>query len=926
MALRKAADTVTLPASPLSETRFMTDTASTSVETDDRLREEVRLLGKLLGEVIRDEGGQDLYDRIEAVRVASVGYHRHAGAKGSAELERLLNQLSLEDAVGLAHGFAVFSLLANVAEDRAGKRRARTQTAEGARPDTPEGALARLTAAGRTVEEARALLSEALISPVLTAHPSEVRRKSVLDRIAAVSDLLDACDRDDLACAPDVMINGLRRQTVILWATRLVRTTGLVVQDEIETVVSFLERVFLRVAPEQLIDWRRRLDAPDLKPFIRIGAWVGGDRDGNPNVDADALRAAFATPAKAVMRHYLEAVNVLGAELSLSGSLAETSPALQALAEGSGDTSPHRADEPYRRALSQIYARLSATHPVLTGQTAPRPAPFDAPPYDGPGEFRADLAVLHDSLVASHGAVFADDGLSRLIATVDVFGFHMATLDLRQNSEVHARVVGDLLKVAGVCPDYEALDEEARLTLLAAELAAPRLLFSPYATYDPETLKERAILQAAAEALRTFGPDAIRTHIVSKTDAASDMLEVYLLLKEVGLYRPEAPGECPIQAAPLFETIDDLRAAKPTLERLFREPSALAVAKARGVQEVMIGYSDSNKDGSYLTSTWELHEASRALLSVTQAAGLRLQLFHGRGGAVGRGGGSSFAGVLSQPTGTVAGRIRITEQGEVIANKYGEPDVARRNLDALTAGTLIASLAPPPDEAMTQKHGATASALSVASMAAYRVLVYETPGFVDYFRAATPINEIAELKIGSRPTSRSKSMAIEDLRAIPWVLSWSQSRVMLPGWFGFGSAVQGQDMAELQAMAKDWPFFRTLIQNMEMIMAKSDMTIARRYASLVPDQTLAANIFGALRSEWERTHDAVLAITGQTALLGGQPELDRLIRLRMPYVEPLNHVQIELIRRRRAGDDDPLVREGILLAINGVAAGLRNSG
>jgi phosphoenolpyruvate carboxylase len=893
---------------------------------DDRLREEVRLLGGLLGEVIRDEGGQALYDKIEAVRVASVAYHRHPGAKGSAELERLLSELSLDEAVGLAHGFAVFSLLANVAEDRAGKRRAQAQTAEGARADTPEGALARLAAAGRSVEDARALLSEALISPVLTAHPSEVRRKSVIDRIAAVSDVLDACDRDDLACRPEVMTAGLRRQAVILWATRLVRTTGLVVQDEIDTVVSFLERVFLKVAPEQLIDWRRRLDAPDLKPFVRIGAWVGGDRDGNPNVDAEALRAAFATPAKAVMRHYLEAVNALGAELSLSGSLARISPALQALSDASGDLSPHRADEPYRRALSQIYARLSATHLRLTGQSAPRPAPFEAPAYGSPSEFRAELMVLHDSLVASHGAVFADDGLARLIATVDVFGFHMATLDLRQNSDVHARVVSDLLRVGGVCPDYAALDEEARLALLAAELRSPRPLFSPYADYAPETLKERAILLAAAEALDRFGPDAIRTHIVSKTDAASDLLEVYLLLKEVGLYRPEDPAACPIQAAPLFETIDDLRAARPTLERLLKEPSALAVARARGVQEVMIGYSDSNKDGSYLTSTWELHEASRALLAEAQDVGVRLQLFHGRGGAVGRGGGSSFAGVLSQPTGTVAGRIRITEQGEVIANKYGEPDVARRNLDALTAGTLIASLAPPPDEAMTARHGTTVQALSRASMAAYRALVYETPGFVDYFRAATPINEIAELKIGSRPTSRTASIGIEDLRAIPWVLSWSQSRVMLPGWFGFGSACEGADVEELRAMATDWPFFRTLLQNMEMIMAKADMTIARRYASLVPDQALAAQVFGAVQAEWDRTHAAVLAITGQAALLGGQPELDRLIRLRMPYVEPLNHVQIELIRRRRAGDDDPRVREGILLSINGVAAGLRNSG
>jgi phosphoenolpyruvate carboxylase len=893
---------------------------------DDRLREEVRLLGGLLGEVIRDEGGQDLYDRIEAVRQASVAYHRDAGSQDASRLEALLAELSLDQAVGLAHGFAAFSLLANVAEDRAGKRRAKDQTAAGARADTPEGALERLKAAGRSRDDAKALLETTLISPVLTAHPSEVRRKSVIDRITAVSDLLDACDRDGDACSPEMLNERLRRQATILWTTRLVRQTGLVVQDEIDTVVSFLERIFLKVAPAQLADWRRRLDAPDLAPFIRIGAWVGGDRDGNPNVDATALKAAFATAARAVLRFYLNAVNALGAELSLSGSLATVSPELAALAQGSGDSSPHRADEPYRRALSQIYARLSATHVRLTGRPAPLPAPFEAAPYDGPQAFRAELAVLHDSLVANHGRVFADDGLAGLIAAVDVFGFHMATLDLRQNSDVHARVVADLLKVAGVCEDYEALDEAARLALLEAELASTRPLFNPYAEYQAETLKERAILEAAARALTDFGPQAIRTHVVSKTDAASDLLEVYLLLREVGLYRPDAPQACPIQAVPLFETIDDLRASRPTLERLLKAPSALAVAEARGVQEVMIGYSDSNKDGSYLTSTWELHEASRALLEVTDAAGVRLQLFHGRGGAVGRGGGSSFSAVLAQPEGTVAGRIRVTEQGEVIANKYGEPEVARRNLDALTCGVLLASLAPPPDADLTRRHGSSLARLSTASMSAYRALVYETEGFVDYFRAATPIAEIADLKIGSRPASRTSSTAIEDLRAIPWVFSWSQSRVMLPGWFGFGSAIAGEDMDELQAMARDWPFFRTLIQNMEMVMAKADMTIARRYASLVPDRALADRVYGALLQEWERTHAAVLAITDQDRLLGGQPELDRLIRLRMPYVEPLNHVQIELIRRRRSGDDDPRVREGILLALNGVAAGLRNSG
>lgn len=892
----------------------------------DRLREEVRLLGALLGEVIRDEGGQPLYDRIEAVRQASVAYHRDPASDGAVELERLLGELSLDQAVGLVHGFAAFSLLANVAEDRAGKRRAQAQTEAGERADTPEGALKRLAEAGVDADRVRDLLSQALISPVLTAHPSEVRRKSVIDRIAAVGDLLDGCDRDGIACDPQTLKAALRRQIVILWATRLTRASALVVQDEIDTVVDWLQRIFLRVAPAQLAEWRRLLDAPDLAPFLRIGSWVGGDRDGNPNVDADTLRAAFRSQARAALAFYLDEVHALGAELSLSIDLTRVTPELLALSQASGDASIQRADEPYRRALSQIYARLSAAYPILTGEPTPRPARFAAPPYDGPDAFRADLAVLHDSLVRTHGAVFADDRLARLITAADVFGFHMATLDLRQNSDVHQRVVADLLKVAGVCDDYAALDEAGRLAMLARELTNPRPLFSPYADYTPETLKERAILEAAAEALATFGPQAIRTHIVSKTDAASDMLEVYLLLKEVGLYDPADPAACPIQAAPLFETIDDLRAARATLERVLSEPSARAVAEARGVQEVMIGYSDSNKDGSYLTSGWELHEASRALLEVTRAAGVQLQLFHGRGGAVGRGGGSSFSAVLGQPAGTVAGRIRVTEQGEVIANKYGEPEVAQRNLDALTCGTLLASLGPQTDAGYSARHGETAARLSAASMQAYRALVYETPGFVDYFRAATPIAEIADLKIGSRPASRTASPAIEDLRAIPWVFSWSLSRVMLPGWFGFGSAVQGEDPAELRQMAEAWPFFRTVVQNMEMVMAKADMAIARRYAGLVPDAALAERILGAIHAEWDRTVAAVLSITGQERLLGGQPELSRLIRQRMPYVEPLNHVQIELIRRRRAGDDDPRVRNGILLAINGVAAGLRNSG
>lgn len=907
----------------------MTDTPPAAAATPDRLREEVRLLGAVLGDVIREAGGQDLYDRIEAVRRASVAYHRDGvTTRDATEMERLLAGLTSEQAVGLSHGFAVFSLLANVAEDREARRRAREAEGHGSTPDgppdTPEAALAWLSRGGADRKAVIDILAGGLISPVLTAHPSEVRRKSVLDRIAALSALLDGRGEGH---GPGP---ALKRQVFLLWATRLVRTSGLVVQDEIDTVVSFLEQVFLEAVPEHLGAWRKRLNAPELKPFLRVGSWVGGDRDGNPNVDASVTDAAFRTQTRAALGAYLESVHALGAELSLSDALIDPGRDLMALSDASGDTSPHREGEPFRRALSHIYARLAADYRAKAGSPPPRPAGFSAEPYGRPEPFIADLKILRDALQAADANAFADDALSQLIDRVEAFGFHLAVIDMRQNADVHERVVADLFRVAGVADDYAALDEAGRMTLLRSELASRRPLFVPGASdYAEETLKERAILMAAARAIDTFGPDAIRTYIVSKTESPSDLLEVYLVLKEVGLFDPAAPDACPIQAVPLFETITDLQAAPATLKALMSEPAPLALARARGVQEVMIGYSDSNKDGSYLTSTWELNRASRALRDVAREAGVGLQLFHGRGGAVGRGGGSSFSGVVAQPRGTVEGRIRVTEQGEVIANKYGEPGVARRNLDALTSGVVLASLRKESGEGPAERHSALISGLSEASMQAYRALVYETPGFIDYFRAATPISELSELKIGSRPASRSASTRIEDLRAIPWVFSWSQSRVMLPGWYGFGSAVDSLDRADLETLTdlvSEWPFLSTLIQNMEMVMAKSDMVIARRYADLVPDPSLASDIYGRIAAEWQRTHEAVMRLTGQTVLLERQPDLARLIRLRLPYIEPLNHVQVDLIRRRRAGDDDPAVREGILVALNGIAAGLRNSG
>jgi phosphoenolpyruvate carboxylase len=487
-------------------------------------------------------------------------------------------------------------------------------------------------------------------------------------------------------------------------------------------------------------------------------------------------------------------------------------------------------------------------------------------------------------------------------------------------------VVGELLCQAGVCPDYAALDESARRELLLAELASPRLLTTPFAAYGPETTAELAILRQAARLRRVYGAGAIAAYIVSNASSVSDLLEVYLLLKEVGLFIPGAPPCAEILAEPLFETIADLQGAPATLEAYFALPLVQALLDGR--QEVMIGYSDSAKDGGHLASAWALHQASRAMGETSRAAGLRLQLFHGRGGAVGRGGGSSFEALLAQPPGTVNGRIRITEQGEVVANKYASPELAARSLETLTAGVVLASLGRAASTGLDPARETAMTAMAAESMRAYRALVYETAGFADYFFQATPIAEIADLNIGSRPTSRTPGRSLAALRAIPWVFSWSQSRVMLPGWFGFGSAVEraGPGLAALKAMHADWPFFSAMLDNMEMVLAKSDMAIARRYAGLLDDGALAKRIFQAIQAEWDRTVAAILAITGQARLLDRNPALQAVIRARLPYIDPLNHLQIELIRRRRAGDDSEAVREGIHLTLNGIAAGLRNAG
>jgi phosphoenolpyruvate carboxylase len=908
---------------------------------------DIRLLGRLLGEVIREQEGADAFDLIERIRQLSVAFRLKRDASAGKALDRLLKTLSDGQTLSVIRAFSYFSHLANTAEDRHLVRRREHHERLGR---VREGSLAmtfkRLADGGVDAAAIAQTLAHAYISPVLTAHPSEVQRKSILDAERAIAELME--ERDGLHTARDCADNEalLRARVTQLWQTRMLRYTKLTVADEIENALSYYRTTFLRQIPRLYRDVGQALPGQAIAGFFRMGNWIGGDRDGNPHVGAATLRMALARQSETALRFYLAEVHELGAELSISEMLAPVTPDMHALTERSPDHSEHRKDEPYRRALIGVYARLAATLEALTGTAALRHAVAPQEPYAGAGELLADLRVIEASLKSHHAQALIAPRLQPLMRAVQVFGFHLATVDLRQSSDKHEEVVAELLQVARIEADYGALPEAARRKLLLQLLNDARPLRVRAAAYSDHTRDELAIFETAAEMLARYGREALRHYIISHTEDVSDLLEVLLLQKEAALMRGTLDAEASndLIVVPLFETIGDLRNAATIMRGFYALPGiADMVTRAGSVQDIMLGYSDSNKDGGFFTSNWELYRAEIALVELfdelRRTHAITLRLFHGRGGTVGRGGGPSYQAILAQPPGTVNGQIRLTEQGEVIASKYGHPEIGRGNLETLVAATLEATLlhrtksAPPGFLEAAQ-------IISAASMAAYRKLVYETPGFTDYFFAATPIREIAELNIGSRPASRKATREIADLRAIPWGFSWGQSRVALPGWFGFGSAIHAylgsgvkrrkERLAVLLRMHKQWPFFGTLLSNLDMVLAKTDLAIAARYVELVEDKQLGQRIFAAIEAEWTLTNEALSVITGEERRLASNPSLARSIEHRFPYLDPLNHLQVELMRRYRAQREgepgNESVQIGIHISINGIAAGLRNTG
>jgi len=908
--------------------------------------DDIRLLGRVLGDVIAEQAGSEVFETVERVRKLAVEARR-GDDTDDARLGAAMSGLDIPTTLHVIRAFSWFSLLSNIAQDVHQSRRRRHHRSIGSPPQegTIAHALAVARSAGCQPDDLVALLQTVEVSPVFTAHPTEVRRKTILDTQRRIAAMLDQRGRLRLDTVEQSEWDAdLRMHVMTLWQTALLRLSKLRVRDEIDDALRYYQLTLLTEVPRLQLDVRRELSElsghdVELPALLRMGSWIGGDRDGNPFVTAEVLQWTVERQATVALRHHLQGLSQLGLDLSLSSRLVIPTPALLELAEASGDDSQFRADEPYRRALRGMYARLAATALQVLGSVPGLDPIGTRRPYATPDELLADLAVVDTSL-RSHGASsLADAHVAPLRQSVASFGFHLCSLDLRQNSEVHERTVAELLAAAGACTDYLALDEAERVRLLRTELSSARPLTSAFVEYSAETISELSILRNAADARERFGAMIIRHNVISKCQSVSDVLEVAVLCKEVGLLVSGADDSLALDIVPLFETIDDLAHAGDVVSSLISLPEYRRwLDHSRdGRQEVMLGYSDSNKDGGYLASNWALYQAEVAVVAATAAAGVRLRFFHGRGGTVGRGGGPSYLAILAQPRGAVDGSLRLTEQGEVIAARYADASLARRSLEALLAATIEASLPrtelhdPPPEfiSAMDE--------MAALSLSHYRSLVYGTPGFVQLFREMTPINEIATLNIGSRPASRTQSDRIEDLRAIPWVFSWSQCRVMLPGWYGTGTAFaewvgSSSDRAALLArMAHEWPFFRSVMSNMGMVLAKTDLGIAGRYRDLASDETLANHVFEQISAEHALCLDWLRRITGGGPL-ADNPTLARSISDRFPYLDPLNHLQLDLLRRYRADSAQPaddtteLVSRAIQLTINGLATGLRNSG
>jgi phosphoenolpyruvate carboxylase len=887
-------------------------------EPTNALSADIRLLGNLLGMVIREQHGDGALELVERVR-ATAKARRNEEPGAAAELAARIHSLDLDAKRILIKAFSNYFQLINIAEDLQRIRTLRQRESEGRVSESITDAVSTLHKAGLSAEQVRTLLDNISVRLVLTAHPSEAKRKEVLIKLRRIAQLMSFRDRESLLPREQSELEAtVLGEVESLWQTRPTRASRATVADEVDFGLYFITSVIMDVVVDVYDDLRLALEAhyPDadwseLPPFLRYASWIGGDRDGNPNVTPEVTLDTLRTLSAAARRVYLEEIAFLSDHLTHSADESPISDDLRESVIAAGGLDERFPTEFYRQQMNLIRGRLEREE------------------YSDYLELYDDLKLVESSLRRNRGRYTAAGALRRLMQKVRLFRLYLVPLDVREDSRLHAAAFDEMFRSYGRTSSYKGLDEKDKQTLLTTEIANPRPFFPAEPRFSESTNKIIATWRMIAAAHKRYGKDVIDTVIASMSQQPSDTLSLLLLAREVGIQND-------IDLVPLFETIDDLLNAPAVMTALFANPEYRKHLQARGNrQQVMIGYSDSGKDGGYLASNWNLYTAQQNLADMCAAQGVRLELFHGRGGSIGRGGGPTHQAILSQPPRSMQGDIKITEQGEVIAYRYSNEQIARRHLHQVTNAVLLALGAPQEKEIPADWREAM-DHLAESGRKAYRKFVYETPGFVEYWQQATPINELANLPISSRPAKRKTGGGFTDVRAIPWVFSWMQSRAIIPSWYGVGFALDSYcdthttGMVLLRKMYAEWSFFRALMENAQLDLAKADMGIAQLYSSLVHDSTLRDSVFNEMQEEYIRSRAIVCRVTGQSELLNNSPVMQRSIERRNPYVDPLNFIQVELLRQLRAersdsGDYRSIMRN-VLAAVNGIAAGMKTTG
>jgi len=884
------------------------------------VQEEVLILTELLEDITKNMLAPETFEKIIQLKELSTSENYQG-------LNDLVTSLSNEEMIYISRYFSILPLLINISEDVDLAYEINHQN------NVDQDYLGKLSTTIKMVaekENAAEILEKLNVVPVLTAHPTQVQRKSMLDLTNHIHTLLRKYRDVKLGLInKEKWHTDLRRYIEIIMQTDMIREKKLKVTNEITNVMEYYQSSFLNAVPRLTAEYKKLakeqgIELEHPKP-ITMGMWIGGDRDGNPFVTAETLNKSALTQCEVIMNYYDEKIYNLYREFSLSTSIVNVSDKVREMALKSQDNSIYREKELYRRALFDIQAKMLATKAYLIEDKDLQPR------YATADEFYQDLLAIRDSLLENKGEYLISGEFVELMQAVEIFGFYLASIDMRQDSSVHEACVAELLASAGINDHYSDLSEDEKCTLLLKELEEdPRILSATHAEKSELLEKELSIFKAARKLKDKLGENVIRQTIISHATSVSDMLELAIMLKEVGLVDAQ---KARVQIVPLFETIEDLDHSEETMRRYFSLPLAKKwIASKDNYQEIMLGYSDSNKDGGYLSSCWTLYKAQQQLTAIGDEFGVKVTFFHGRGGTVGRGGGPTYEAITSQPLKSIKDRIRLTEQGEVIGNKYGNKDAAYYNLEMLVSAAINRMITKKKSDTNTSnRYEAIMDQVVDRSYDIYRDLVFGNEHFYDYFFESSPIKAISSFNIGSRPAARKTITEIGGLRAIPWVFSWSQSRVMFPGWYGVGSSFKEfidqdpKNIEFLRDMYQNWPFFQSLLSNVDMVLSKSNMNIAFEYAKLCEDEEVQA-IYYTILDEWQLTKDVILAIEGYDELLAENSYLKDSLNYRMPYFNILNYIQLELIKRQRRGELSVDEEKLIHTTINGIATGLRNSG